>query len=193
MIAARWRRVSITLALCFLLLVSACAAKPPSRYADVQKETTQRGATKSVVKESQQGGEFNQFFPKKAPGYSIVPAQEKKGFAEYKVNQDGKNVAMLSISDTANVPSAAAKYQNSQLDIAGYPAVQQGKMATGILVNGRYQVKVLSRNPSFTQEDRAAWLKKFDLRGLAQLQSANPPQLSPAPAKAPNLAPQPAT
>ena len=169
MIAARWRRYSIALALCLLLLVSACAAKPPSRYGEIQQETTQRGAPKSVVKESQQGGEFNQFFPKKVPGYSIVPAQEKKGFAEYKVNQDGKNVAMLSISDTANLPTAAAKYQNSQLNIAGYPAVEQGTMATGILVNGRYQVKVLSRDTAFTQEDRAAWLRKFDLQGLSQL------------------------
>jgi hypothetical protein len=193
MIAAYWRRVSIALALCFLLLVSACAAKPPSRYADIQKETTQRGAPKAVVKESQQGGEFNQFFPKKVPGYSIVPAQEKKGFAEYKVNYDGKNVAMLSISDTANNLPAAAKYQNSQLNIAGYPAVEQGTMATGILVNGRYQVKVLSRDSAFTKEDRVAWLKKFNLQGLAQLQAANSPQLSPAPVKAPPLTPQPAT
>ncbi|MFM7441733.1 MAG: hypothetical protein ACKO2V_24565, partial [Snowella sp.] len=156
MIAARWRRYSITLALCFLLLVSACAAQPPSRYGEIQKETTQRGAPQSVVKESQKGGEFNQFFPKKVPGYTIVPAQEKKGFAEYKVNQDGKNVAMLSISDTINLPAAAAKYQNTQSNIAGYPAVEQGTMATGILINGRYQVKVLSRDTAFTKEDRAA-------------------------------------
>lgn len=193
MTANRWRRVSIALALCFLLLVSACAAKPPSRYAEIQKETTQRGATKSVVKESEKGGEFNKFFPKKVSGYSIVPAQEKKGFAEYKVNQDGKNVAMLSISDTVNLPAAAAKYQNSQLIVAGYPAVEQGTMATGILVNGRYQVKVLSRDSTFTKEDRAAWLSKFNLEGLAQLQSANSPQLLPAPAQAPPLMPQPAT
>ena len=169
MIAAHWRRFWVSLVLSLCLLVNACAANPPSRYEQIQQETTQRGAPAAVVKEAEPGSSFNQFFPKGVPGYDLVPAQEKKGFAEYKVNQDGRNVAMLSISDTLSVPSAAAKYQNSALTIAGYPAVEQGATGTGILVNGRYQVKVLSRDSSFTKEDRAAWLQKFDLKGLAQL------------------------
>ena len=169
MIAAHRRRFwfSLVLSLCFL--VNACTASPPSRYEQIQKETTQRGAPTAVVKEAQPGSSFNKFFPKGVPGYNLVPTQEKKGFAEYKVNRDGRSVAMLSISDTVSVPSAAAKYEQSTLTIAGYPAVEQGATGTGILVNGRYQVKVLSRDSSFTKEDRAAWLQKFDLKGLAQL------------------------
>lgn len=190
MIARSWRRLFAPILLSLVLLVSACAPQPPSRFEGVQRETTRRGAAPAVVKEATQGAQFNRFFPDSVRGYQIVPAQEKKGFAEYKVNQDGKTVAMLSISDTASLPSAAAKYENSSLTIAGYPAVEQGTTATGILVNGRYQVKVLSRDPSFTKEDRAAWLQKFDLKGLAQIKAALPPS---QPAKAPTLSPQPAT
>lgn len=77
---------------------------------------------------------------------------------------------MLTINDTVSLPAAAEKYASSSSTIAGYPAVDQGTTATGLLVNSRYQVKVLSRDPSFTQADRVAWLQKFDLQGLAQLQ-----------------------
>ena len=50
-------------------------------------------------------------------------------------------------------------------------------------MNGRYQVKVLSRDASFTQSDRVDWLQKFDLQGLAQLKGAS--KLSTKAAKAP--------
>ncbi len=163
-----WRRILASLLLSLLLLVSACAANPPSRFAQVQEETTQRGAPPAVAKMAEAGGTFNRFFPKSVPGYQIVPAQEKKGFAEYKVNREGKNVAMLSINDTLGT-TAAEKYKQSSFQIAGYPAVVQGQMATGILVQDRYQVKVLSRDPGFTPEDRAAWIEKFNLNGLANL------------------------
>ncbi len=168
---ARWLRALAPVMLSLLLLVTACS-KAPSRYAEVQKETTGRGAQTAVVKASEQGSTFNKFFPDPTGTYRVVPAQEKKGFAEYKLNKDGKNVAMLSVSDTANLPAAALKYQNSTESVAGYPSVNQGTMSTGILVNNRYQVKVLSRDPEFTQADRVAWLQKFDLRGLAQLEGA---------------------
>jgi hypothetical protein len=186
------RNIVIVFALATLLLVSACSAQPPSRFEQTQKETTKWGA-KSVVKEATKGAQFNQFFPDSVRGYQIVPAQEKKGFAEYKVNKDGKNVAVLSISDTVSIPTAAAKYQDSPLKIGGYPAVEQGSTGTGILVNGRYQVKVLSRDPSFTKDDRAAWLQKFNLKGLAQIKAALPSSAKLPPAKAPALSPQPAT
>lgn len=169
MISPRWRRILAPIFLSLLLLVSACAPEAPSRYDQVQQETSRRGAEPAVAKDATQGSEFNKFFPKSAPGYQIVPAQEKKGFAEYKVNKGGKNVAVLSISDTSSVPSAAAKYQNSTKKISGYPAVEQGSNTTGILVNDRYQVKVSSRDPSFTPQDRVAWIAKFNLNGLERL------------------------
>ena len=187
------RKFLIAFTLCAMLLVTGCANKTPSPYAEVQKETTKWRAPKSVAKEAQQGSKFNQFFPSKVSGYNILPAQEKKGFAEYKVNQDGKTVAMLSINDVASVPAAAAKYQDSTAKIAGYPSVEQGTKITGILVNDRYQVKVQSRDPDFTPEDRAEWLKKFDLQGLSNLKAARSPKLSAPSAKAPEIPPTPSS
>lgn len=169
MIFSPWRRILAPMLVSVLLLVSSCGApEPPSRFEQAQKESTQRGATPAVVKDAEQGSSFNKFFPKSGGGYQSVPAQEKKGFAEYKLNKDGKNVAVLSISDTVSTPTAAQKYQQSSQKISGYPAVQIGKNGTGVLV-GRYQVKVQSRDPSFTESDREAWLQKFNLSGLARL------------------------
>ncbi|HEY9699288.1 MAG TPA: hypothetical protein V6D10_18660 [Trichocoleus sp.] len=165
---ARWRRVLAPLCLSLLLLVTACTQAPPSRFEQTQAETTQKGAPGAVARDATQGGSFNKFFPRSVSGYEIVPSQEKKGFAEYKVNQGGKNVAMLAISDTTGT-GAAAKFQDSAAKIAGYPAVEQGQNATAILVGNRYQVKVLSRDPSFTKENRATWINKFDLRGLSNV------------------------
>jgi len=193
MIAPRWRSRFASIFLSLLLLLTACTANPPSRYEQVQKETTQRGAPSAVAKEAVSGGSFNKFFPNSVRGYQIIPTQEKKGFAEYKVKKDGQTVAMLSINDTISNPTAAAKFKDTPLTIAGYPAVEQGITATGILVSDRYQVKVLSRDPSFTKEDRAAWLQKFDLKGLAQIQSALSPQTPKLRTKTPTLLPQPAT
>jgi hypothetical protein len=157
------------LLLSLLLLVTSCASKPPSRFDQAQQASSQQKSGQAVVKESTQGAEFNKFFPKGSDGYERVYTQEKKGFSEAKLKKDGKDVAMLAISDIKNTPSAAAKYQQSTTTIAGYPAATLGTTQTSVLVNNRYQVKVLSREPSFTASDREAWLQKFDLNGLARL------------------------
>jgi hypothetical protein len=204
MIVTRWLKVLAPICLSLLLFITGCAnIAPPSPYNQVQKETTGRGAPKAVAKTATEGGKFNQFFPGATGGYDVVPTQEKKGFAEYKLNKDGKTVAMLSISDTSSVPTAAAKYDASTEKVGGYPVVDQGTTGTGILVNGRYQVKILSRDPSFDRADRVAWLQKFDLRGLAKLEAAKtakaptlPVTKSPkilTPKTSPVLAPEPAT
>lgn len=166
----RWGRVLLSLCLCSVLLMSAgCSSKATSPYAQVQKETTQRNAPKAVAKTATQGSEFNKFFPDASAGYQRVYTQEKKGFAEAKLKKDGVDLAMLSISDTTSLPTAAAKYAQATTKIQGYPAVEVGTTQTGVLVGNRYQVKVLSRNPAFTQSDRQAWIEKFDLRGLSKL------------------------
>jgi hypothetical protein len=164
---AKWCRALIPFLLS-LVLVTACGDSTPSRYEQVQKDTTQRNAPAAVAQDATQGSAFNKFFPRSVSGYKIIPAQEKKGFAEYKVDQGGKNVAVLSINDTTGT-DAAAKFQNSTTKIVGYPSVEQGQNITAILVNNRYQVKVQSRDPSFTKTQRADWISKFDLRGLASL------------------------
>ncbi len=170
----RWLRRLVPIVLSLTLLVTACSSAP-SKYDQVQKDTTGFRAPAAVDKKAEKGGTFNQFFPDSQDGYSVVPSQEKKGFAEYKLKRDGETLAMLTINDTISLPAAAAKYNDATETVAGYPSVNQGNTATGLLVNNRYQVKVLSRDPSFTQEDRATWLEKFDLAGLSELEGFQQP------------------
>jgi len=158
--------------------VTACTTSAPSTYDQVQKDTTGFGKPAAVSKEAEKGGRFNQFFPAKEGDFDVIPSQEKKGFAEYKLNQNGKTLAMLTINDTVSLPAAAIKYKAATEKISGYPTVNQGITATGLLVNDRYQVKVLSRDMSFSQEDRVEWLQKFDLQGLSELEATDQPQAS---------------
>ncbi len=169
MIFRNARKVLAALLLSMLLLVTACQSQPPSRFDQAQQESSQQKSGQAVAKEATQGSKFNKFFPGTQAGYERVYTQEKKGFAEAKLKKDGKDIALLSVSDTTSLPTAASKFQNSTKQIAGYPALEVGNTQTAVLV-GRYQVKVLSRDPSFTQSDREAWLQKFKLDGLAKLQ-----------------------
>lgn len=170
MVLRNARRVLAALLLSMLLLVTACATQAPSRFDQAQQESSQQRSGQAVAKDATQGSQFNRYFPQASNGFDRVYTQEKKGFAEAKLKRDGQDVAMLSISDTASLPSAAAKFRNSTKKIAGYPAVEIGKTQTAVLVGDRYQVKVLSRDPSFTPSDREAWLQRFNLDSLAKLQ-----------------------
>ncbi|MEH2171022.1 MAG: hypothetical protein V7K41_31090 [Nostoc sp.] len=168
MIIHRGRKVVAALLLSVVLLTTACSPKAPGRFDQVQKESTQQKKGQSVAKTATQGSEFNKLFPDAGDGYQRVYTQEKKGFAEAKLKKGGKDIALLSISDTTSTPSAAAKFSKSTKKIGGYPAIELGKTQTAILV-GKYQVKALSRDPSFTASDRADWLEKFNLNRLANL------------------------
>lgn len=184
----RWLKGVMPLLLSLVLVVGACSSAP-SRYDQVQRDTTGFGTPSAVDRRAEQGGTFNQFFPDSQGDFQVIPYQEKKGFAEYKLQRGDTTLAMLSISDTTSLPAAAEKYSNATDTIAGYPAVNQGATATGLLVNGRYQVKVMSRDASFTQADRVDWLQKFDLQGLAQLRGAVKPSTKAAQAPAVPVAP----
>ncbi len=167
MIFKRLPKILVAFVLAVSLLVSACSSTtaPPPTADQTSNPTAETVAASQPVS----GGEFNKFFPKSQSGYNVVFAQEKTGFAEAKLNQNGQNVAMLSINDIANNASAATKYKDSTTNIGGYPSVTQGKNITAILVNNRYQVKVQSRAESFTASDREDWLQKFNLNGLSKL------------------------
>ncbi|MGB3693411.1 MAG: hypothetical protein WBG70_04525 [Spirulinaceae cyanobacterium] len=170
MMISRWKKILASCLLVTLLLVTtACAPESTSRFDQAQQESTEKGAT-AVAKDAQTGGDFNKFFPKAGGNYNLVYTQEKKGFAQAKLKQNGQEVALLSVSDTSSNPTAAVKFQKSKDKISGYPMVNQGSTATALLVDDRFQVKVLSKNSAFTASDRADWLSKFDLKGLARLQ-----------------------
>ena len=162
------RKILLSVLLGTLLLVTSCGEQPTSRFDEAQQASTTKGSS-AVVAESQAGSSFNRFFPTGNNEYQRVYTQEKKGFAEAKLKKDGKEVAVLAISDTLNNPSAVKKFEQSTETIGGYPAVKQGSTGTAILVGDRFQVQVLSRDDSFTEADRKTWLSKFNLNGLSQL------------------------
>jgi hypothetical protein len=163
-----WRKTLVTFLVGVLFLTAACTKQPPSRFDRAQQDSSARGAT-AVVKEAESGGSFNRYFPSTSNGYQRVYTQEKKGFAEAKLIRDGKDMAVMAISDTLNNPTAKTKFQSSQESINGYPAVKQGSNSTALLVGERFQIKVSSRDASFAESDRKDWLSKFDLKGLSRL------------------------
>ncbi|NCJ07138.1 hypothetical protein GS597_11590 [Synechococcales cyanobacterium C] len=164
-----WRSGLLSICLSLMLVVTGCNAQPPSPYTQVQQESTQRNAPAAVAKEAVPGSQFNALFPQPRDGFERVYTQEKKGFSEAKLKKDGKDLAMLSISDTISLPMAAQKYSESTATLAGYPMLEIGNTQTGLLVADRFQVKALSRDASFTPENRKEWLTRFDLTGLAKL------------------------
>jgi hypothetical protein len=104
--------------------------------------------------------------PKPSPSVSPSPI-DKKPVAGGKLKKSGEEVAKLSINDLANNTSGLSKFQSSDDDIDGYPAVQVGKNQTAVLVGDRYQVKVQST--TLKPSDREDWIEKFNLSGLARL------------------------
>ncbi len=178
------RRILAPFLISVLLLVTSCGkASEPSRWDKAQQESTQKPSAKAkqttadkstadnqnLPNKAVAGDKLNKYFPSSGGGFDRVFAQEKSGFAEAKLNKGGKNVAMLSINDIAGNPSAGSKFQSSTQQIGGYPAVTQGANITAVLVANRYQVKVQSRDPSFTASDREDWLTKFNLSGLGNV------------------------
>ncbi|NJP06208.1 MAG: hypothetical protein HC837_11590 [Chloroflexaceae bacterium] len=159
------QRLFGALLLVLLLFVSACGSQP-TRWDEAEK--TQGPATSA---ESVEGGSLNTFFPKDAAeseGFDFTFTQEKDGFAEASLEQDGTEVALLSISDTTNNPEAAEKFAESTREIGGYPAIDVD-FETAVLVGDRFQVKAFSVEDSFTEADRDTWIEKFDLAGLEGL------------------------
>ncbi|MEL6495558.1 MAG: hypothetical protein AAFQ41_10620 [Cyanobacteria bacterium J06623_7] len=162
------RRYLVAFVLSSCLLFTSCAQPAPSRFDDAQQQSTSKGAT-AVVDSSQSGSAFNRYFPDANSEYDRVYSQEKQGFAQAKLKKDGAEIAILSISDTVNNPNAASKFADSTTKINGYPAISQGKSGTAVLVGDRYQVKIRSKDASFSAGDREQWLGRFDLRGLSKL------------------------
>ncbi|MEA5620457.1 hypothetical protein VB711_21805 [Cronbergia sp. UHCC 0137] len=164
----RGRRFLAAILLSVLLLTTACATKAPSQFDQVQQESSKQKSGLAVAKNATQGSEFNKFFPTGGDGYQRVYTQEKKGFSEANLKKDGKVVAQLAISDTTSIPGTASKFSNSTKSIDDYPSIEIGKTQTAVLV-GKYQVKVISKDPLFTASDRADWIEEFDLDGLSKL------------------------
>ncbi len=155
-------------ALALTAACSSCSSKPPSRFDKAQQESTQPKDKQAPVNQNPiAGGTFNKFFPKAEAGYTVTFAQEKKGVSQASLKKDGKEVALLSVTDTTANPTSLDKYKASTTKIGGHPSVQFGPN-TSVLVKGRYQVTVAAK-PGFAKPDAEKWLQKFDLAGIASI------------------------
>lgn len=168
-----FRAATLALFLSLTLVLTGCATAkaptPQSATSSTISTPSEIQKTDAVSDAALPGSAFNTFFPEAQDGLERVYTQEKDGFAEAKLKQDGTEVAKLAITDTISTPAAAQKFANATEITAGYPSMSIGSKQTAILVNGRFQVKVISVADSFTADDRSAWLQKFDLNGLSGL------------------------
>lgn len=154
-----------SLALSFAAASSVGCKEPPTRWDTAATSTVARAPDAPPVKEA---GSFNKFFPEDGvEGMKRIYTQEKTGFAEAKLQKDGKDVAVLSISDASGDTEALKKFEGAEGKIQGYPLVTVGKNQSALLVKGRYQVKVSSQQ--LDADARKAWLEKFNLSGLSSL------------------------
>jgi len=156
---------TILLALCLGLPAAGCK-DPPSRWD--QAATATLPVAPSGAPQSKPGSAFNAFFPPDSvDDVSRVFSQEKPGFAEAKLKKDGKEIAVLSISDAVNDADVKAKFAAATDKVNGMPLVTVGKNQSALLVKDRYQVKVSSQ--SLDEAARKAWIGRFNLSGLASL------------------------
>ena len=160
-------RPGALLALILILPVAGCREEP-TRWDAAQKAT--EGRKTSVDKEAVDGSVFNRYFPQQGDGFDIVFRQEKSGFAQVSLQQNGTELAVLSIFDTVSNPEARTKYEDSTEKIAGYPVVTDEARSLSALLADRFQVQVRSVDPGFGESDRIEWLQKFNLTGISEIE-----------------------
>ncbi|WP_425615125.1 hypothetical protein NA78x_005022 [Anatilimnocola sp. NA78] len=148
------------------LLFMGCEKKP-DRWAEAQKASTQN--PHAVSKEAVAGSEFNRFFPQVTAPWDIVFKQEKTGFAQASLQQNGREVAVLSVSDTANNAEATEKFKDTTKTLGGMPLATIGEQGTAVLVNDRFQVQIRSMDPVFGPAEREEWLTKFNLQAIGRI------------------------
>jgi hypothetical protein len=163
-----WQFRVLVVPLIFLLLAGCKEQEEPTRWDQVQEKTHGRQEP-AVSTSSVAGGDLNRFFPHVTSPFDLVFKQEKDGLAQASLQKDGQELAVLSIADTTNNPSAKEKYASSTQRLDGHPMAAAGSKGTAILVADRYQIQARSIDPSFGEAERIEWLQKFDLKRLSTL------------------------
>lgn len=154
------RRLITLFFLVALVILAASGCGQESRWdAADQASKGERATSEDAVP----GGTLNQFFPTGGEA-QVTFVQEKLGFAQARLEQDGQEVASLSITDSANNPNILDKFKSTDDKLSGYPVAGVGSKGTAILVGERYQVQIRSNDEGF---DRETWLLEFDLQGLS--------------------------
>jgi hypothetical protein len=148
-----------------ILALGGCKDEPKStRWADAAAVMSAPAPIASIGPVAE-GSNFNAAFPPDGvDGHKRVFTQEKDGFAEAKLQKDGKDVATLSISDTNANADAKGKFAEAKEKLGEWPMLTVGKNQTTVLVKDRYQVKVSS--PTLDHDARKKLLEKFDLKRL---------------------------
>jgi hypothetical protein len=163
-LSSRWR--AFALVICATSLGFTACKKEPSRWDKAAESPPPPPATATVAEKA--GGAFNKLFPADGvDGYKRVFTQEKDGYAEAKLQKDGKDVATAAASDIANDAAAKGKFARSTDNVAGHPLVTVGKNQSALLIKERYQIKISSS--TLDAEARKQLLAKFDLAGFAAL------------------------
>lgn len=160
------------------LMTVVLAAVLASAPAGCRKETSRweaadqatRGATDAVSEGAVDGSVFNRFFPQQEGDYDLVFKQEKQGFAQASLQQNGEELAVLSVMDTRSNPAARDKFSNAADAVAGYPLVEAGERTHALLVANRFQVQIQSVDPAFGKSARREWLGRFNLAGIAEIE-----------------------
>jgi hypothetical protein len=155
------------LALVVFMGAGGCSKSEPDRWAQAQKTSSESGV--AVSEQSVAGAEFNRFFPDAQDPWDIVFKQEKTGFAQASLQNEGREMAMLSVSDTSNNPAARDKYRNAIATLNELPRAEIDADTTGVLAGDRYQVQVRSLDPAFGPEEREEWLARFDLEAIGRI------------------------
>jgi hypothetical protein len=150
-----------------MVLAAGCGPAKPDRWAEAQRQSIEQG--EAVSANAVEGSSFNRFFPQVESPFDLVFKQEKTGFAQASLQQDGREVAVLSVSDTTSNPEAAEKYRGAPETLAGFPKAAIGEDGTGVLVGDRYQVQIRSMDPSFGPTEREQWLAKFNLAAISRI------------------------
>jgi hypothetical protein len=105
------------------------------------------------------------YFPQDgAGGFKRVIRANRAGHAEASLEKDGKEVAVLSITDAERLAYARAKFDNATEKLQGFPLLVTGKELSTVLVRDRFEIKVLSK--TLDADARKAILATFDLKGL---------------------------
>lgn len=166
-----FRFALLALAASGALVLGGCKAKEDrweKAAASAEKAAEAPPAETAAPAPKAETGSFNKFFPEAGPdGATRVFSADKEGYAEAKLTKDGKDVALLAITDLNGKDDDKKKFANSTEKVGDHPVATFGKNKTMILVKDRYQVSASSQ--TMDHAARKELLSKFDLRGLAAL------------------------
>lgn len=163
------------LLLLFVLLLTACSknAEKTDRWeqaaASAQRAAEEKKSAPAASSAAPKAdtGTLNKFFPADGPEGKRVFTADREGYAEAKLTQDGKDVALLAVTDLNGKDADKKKFEGAAEKVGTYPVATFGKNKSMILVNERWQVSVSSQ--TLDHAARKKLLEKFDLAGLRAL------------------------